>query len=128
MGIVIKNVKIINEGQILERDLLIEDEYISKIDKNISVNNHVLVDAKENYLIPGVIDDQVHFREPGLTHKATIFSESRAAVAGGITSYMEMPNTNPQTLTQELLKEKIEIAKKTSLANFSFFFFGASKQ
>ena len=125
MGIVIKNVKIINEGQILERDLLIEDEYISKIDKNISVNNHVLVDAKENYLIPGVIDDQVHFREPGLTHKATIFSESRAAVAGGITSYMEMPNTNPQTLTQELLKEKIEIAKKTSLANFSFFF-GAS--
>ena len=67
---------------------------------------------KKNYLIPGVIDDQVHFREPGLTHKATIFSESRAAVAGGITSYMEMPNTNPQTLTQELLKEKIEIAKK----------------
>ena len=100
MGILIKNVKIINEGQILERDLLIEDEYISKINKNISVNNHVLVDAKENYLIPGVIDDQVHFREPGLTHKATIFSESRAAVAGGITSYMEMPNTNPQTLTQ----------------------------
>ena len=125
MGTVIKNVKIINEGEVLERDLLIEDEYISKIDKNISVNNHVLVDAKENYLIPGVIDDQVHFREPGLTHKATIFSESRAAVAGGITSYMEMPNTNPQTLTQELLKEKIEIAKKTSLANFSFFF-GAS--
>ena len=121
MGTVIKNVKIINEGEILERDLLIEGEYISKIDKNISVNNHVLVDAKENYLIPGVIDDQVHFREPGLTHKATIFSESRAAVAGGITSYMEMPNTNPQTLTQELLKEKIEIAKKTSLANFSFF-------
>ena len=106
MGTVIKNVKIINEGEILERDLLIEDEYISKIDKNISVNNHVLVDAKENYLIPGVIDDQVHFREPGLTHKATIFSESRAAVAGGITSYMEMPNTNPQTLTQELLKEE----------------------
>ena len=121
MGTVIKNVKIINEGEILERDLLIEDEYISKIDKNISVNNHDIVDAKENYLIPGVIDDQVHFREPGLTHKATIFSESRAAVAGGITSYMEMPNTNPQTLTQELLKEKIEIAKKTSLANFSFF-------
>ena len=125
MGTLIKNAKIINEGEILERDLLIEGEYISKIEKNISVNNHHLVDAKENYLIPGIIDDQVHFREPGLTHKATIFSESRAAVAGGITSYMEMPNTNPQTLTQELLKEKIEIAKKNSLANFSFFF-GAS--
>ena len=125
MGIIIKNVRIINEGKIFEGDVLIEGELISKIASNISVKNHTFIDGEESYLMPGVIDDQVHFREPGLTHKATIFSESRAAVAGGITSYMEMPNTKPQTLTQDLLEAKIEIGKKTSLANFSFFF-GAS--
>jgi len=125
MGTIIKNVRIINEGKIFEGDVLIEGELISKIASNISVKNHTFIDGEGSYLMPGVIDDQVHFREPGLTHKATIFSESRAAVAGGITSYMEMPNTKPQTLTQDLLEAKIEIGKKTSLANFSFFF-GAS--
>ncbi len=125
MGTIIKNARIVNEGKIFEGDILIENKIISKIASGISVKNHTIVDAEENFLIPGVIDDQVHFREPGLTHKANIFSESRAAVAGGITSYMEMPNTKPQTLTQDLLKSKIQIGKKTSLANFSFFF-GAS--
>jgi len=125
MGTLIKNAKIVNEGNIIEGDLLIEKEFISKVAKNIDGKNHNIIDANECYLIPGVIDDQVHFREPGLTHKANIFSESRAAVAGGITSYMEMPNTIPQTLTKELLEQKIEIGKNTSLANFSFFF-GAS--
>ena len=125
MGTIIKNARIVNEGKIFEGDVLIENNIIAKIDSSISAKNHTIIDAEESYLMPGVIDDQVHFREPGLTHKATIFSESRAAVAGGITSYMEMPNTKPQTLTQDLLEAKIEIGKKTSLANFSFFF-GAS--
>ena len=127
MGTVIKNAKIVNEHQIIEGDLLIENQVIIKIAPSISVSNHKLIDLEGNFLMPGVIDDQVHFREPGLTHKANIFSESRAAIAGGITSYMEMPNTIPQTLTQELLSEKINIGKKTSLANFSFFF-GASNE
>ncbi|OUV54660.1 MAG: dihydroorotase [Flavobacteriales bacterium TMED113] len=127
MGTLIKNAKIINENKIFEGDILIENQFISKIASSISVNNHDLIDINGNFLIPGVIDDQVHFREPGLTHKANIFSESRAAIAGGITSYMEMPNTIPQTLTQNLLAEKIDIGKKTSLANFSFFF-GASNE
>ncbi len=125
MGTIIKNANIINEGKIFEGDILIENKIITKIASSISAKNHIVIDAEESYLMPGVIDDQVHFREPGLTHKATIFSESRAAVAGGITSYMEMPNTKPQTLTQDLLKAKIQIGKKNSLANFSFFF-GAS--
>jgi len=125
MGVIIKNARIVNEGKKFEGDILIEDQVISKIASSISIKNHSLVDAQGSYLIPGVIDDQVHFREPGLTHKANIFSESRAAVAGGITSYMEMPNTQPQTLTHDLLKQKIKIGKNTSLANFSFFF-GAS--
>ena len=127
MGTVIKNAKIVNENQIIEGDLLIENQVIIKIAPSISVSNHKLIDLEGNFLMPGVIDDQVHFREPGLTHKANIFSESRAAISGGITSYMEMPNTIPQTLTQELLNEKINIGKKTSLANFSFFF-GASNE
>ena len=127
MGTVIKNAKIVNENKIIEGDLLIEDQFIAKIASSISVNNHKLIDLEGSFLIPGVIDDQVHFREPGLTHKANIFSESRAAIAGGITSYMEMPNTIPQTLTQNLLDEKINIGKQTSLANFSFFF-GASNE
>ena len=127
MGTIIKNAKIVNEHQIIEGDLLIENQVIIKIAPSISVSNHKLIDLEGNFLMPGVIDDQVHFREPGLTHKANIFSESRAAISGGITSYMEMPNTIPQTLTQELLSEKINIGKKTSLANFSFFF-GASNE
>ena len=118
MGTIIKNANIVNEGKIFEGDILIENKIITKIASSISAKNHIVIDAEESYLMPGVIDDQVHFREPGLTHKATIFSESRAAVAGGITSYMEMPNTKPQTLTQDLLKAKIQIGKKNSLANF----------
>jgi dihydroorotase len=122
----IVNAKIVNEGKVFESDLLIKGERIEKIGKDLQstdVNN--IVDANGKFLLPGVIDDQVHFREPGLTHKGTIFSESRAAVAGGTTSYMEMPNTSPPAFTQELLEQKYAIASKNSLANFSFFI-GAS--
>ena len=121
MRILIKNSTIINEGQIYKSDILIEDKFIKRIAPNIDAKYDELIDAKGLHLIPGVIDDQVHFREPGLTHKATIYSESKAAVAGGITSFMEMPNTSPQTLTQELLENKFQIAEKESLANFTFF-------
>ena len=117
----IKNASIVNEGKIFISDLLIEDERIKQISKKISVLTDIEIDASGKYLFPGIIDDQVHFREPGLTHKANIYTESKAAVAGGITSYMEMPNTNPQTLTQELLEQKFKIAKEDSLANFTFF-------
>ena len=99
----IKNVKIINENQIFESDILIDGCYIKKISKSISAeNNFNIVEGGGKYLIPGVIDDQVHFREPGLTHKANIKSESKSALAGGVTSFMEMPNTNPQTINQDL--------------------------
>lgn len=123
----IKNAKIVNEGSITESDLLIKNGRIEKIASSISVDSTQVevVDAEGKYLLPGMIDDQVHFREPGLTHKANIYTESRAAVSGGITSFMEMPNTNPQTLTQELLEEKYQIGSKNSLANYSFFM-GAS--
>jgi dihydroorotase len=127
MGTLIKNAKIVNENRIVEGDILIENKRIAKIDSSISTETHNIIDVEGSLLIPGLIDDQVHFREPGLTHKANIFSESRAAVAGGITSYMEMPNTIPQTLNQDLLLHKINIGKKKSLANFSFFF-GASNE
>ena len=103
MGILLKNTKLVNEGSITELDVLIEDKIIKKIASSISTTNHTVIDFNGNFLLPGVIDDQVHFREPGLTEKATIYSESRAAVAGGITSFMEMPNTKPPVLTQELL-------------------------
>tara|TARA_B100000131_G_C18057389_1_gene589039 strand:+ start:25 stop:1362 length:1338 start_codon:yes stop_codon:yes gene_type:complete len=121
MRTIIKNAKIVNEGKILEKDVLIKNSIIEKISNDItaSQSDHV-IDASNKYLIPGVIDDQVHFREPGLTYKADIYSESKAAVAGGITSFMEMPNTKPQTLTQDLLENKYQIAKKKSLANYSF--------
>lgn len=120
--ILIRNARIVNEGTIVESDLLIQDGRIAKIAPQISVSGNVReIDATGQYLLPGVIDDQVHFREPGLTHKADIYSESRAAVAGGITSYMEMPNTSPQTLTQDLLAEKYAIGAARSLANYSFF-------
>lgn len=122
----ILNANIVNEGRIIEGDLLIEDERIVQIGGDLSAQpSDQVVDANGNYLLPGVIDDQVHFREPGLTHKATIYTESRAAVAGGITSFMEMPNTVPNTLTQDLLEEKYQIAAQQSIANFSFFM-GAS--
>lgn len=123
----IKNATIINENKRLTADVRIENMNIKTISAEpLSPENGELVtDAKGQYLIPGAIDDQVHFREPGLTHKADIYTESRAAVAGGITSFMEMPNTNPQTLTQDLLAQKYAIGTEKSLANFSFFM-GAS--
>lgn len=130
MGTLLKNATIVNEGKIVSGHILIENETIAKIFKiedditSLEETNKV-VDVKGNYLLPGVIDDQVHFREPGLTHKANIQTESRAAVAGGITSFMEMPNTVPNTLTQELLQDKYDIAEKTSYANYSFYM-GAS--
>ncbi|GGD19235.1 dihydroorotase [Flavobacterium orientale] len=123
----IKNAKIVSEGKIFEGDVLIEGEIISQIAKNISAPHDAnSIDAEGHYLIPGAIDDQVHFREPGLTHKATIFTESRAAVAGGITSFIEQPNTVPNAVTQELLEEKYVIASQTSHANYSFMMGGTN--
>ena len=121
----IKNSTIVNEGKIYKADVLIENQKIKKIDSSITINVAQTINAAGLYLLPGIIDDQVHFREPGLTHKADIYTESKAAVAGGITSFMEMPNTKPQVLTQKLLEEKFTIASKKSLANYSFFM-GAS--
>lgn len=118
----IKNASIVNENHLFSGDVIIKDQRIAKIGEGLSVTeNHTVIDAKGKYLLPGVIDDQVHFREPGLTHKGNIFTESRAAVAGGVTSFMEMPNVNPQTVTQELLKAKYEIGAANSLANYSFY-------
>ena len=121
----IKNAKLVNEGQVYQADVLIENQLIKEISSEITIKADYIIDAKGLHLLPGVIDDQVHFREPGLTHKANIYTESKAAVAGGITSFMEMPNTNPQALTQELLEDKYLIASQTSMANYSFFM-GAS--
>ncbi|MFK7050698.1 Allantoinase [Flavobacterium columnare] len=119
--ILIKNAQIVNEGQIFKGDVLIENQFIIDISENIVPLEHFqVIDAQNNYLIPGAIDDQVHFREPGLTHKGSIASESKAAVAGGITTFMEQPNTVPNAVTQELLEQKYEIASKTSYANYSF--------
>lgn len=118
----ITNAKIVNEGKVFEGDVLIRGSFIEKIGNDLqSIASRKVIDAQGNLLLPGLIDDQVHFREPGLTHKGNIYSESRAAVAGGITSFMEMPNTNPPTFTQELLEEKFRIASQTSLANYSFY-------
>ncbi|WP_242092054.1 dihydroorotase [Aestuariivivens sediminicola] len=124
----IKNAKIVNEGTLFEGDVLIKGEFIEAIDTSISAKSAdvVVVDAEGKLLMPGVIDDQVHFREPGLTHKADIASESKAAIAGGITSFIEMPNTNPQTTTIEKLEEKFDIASRTSFANYSFMFGGTN--
>ena len=121
MRTLIKNASIVNEGEIYTSDVLIEEERIQQISENIEIDADLEIDASGKYLFPGIIDDQVHFREPGLTHKANIYTESKAAIAGGITSFMEMPNTNPQSLTQELLEEKFKIAESTSLANYTFF-------
>ena len=119
--LLIVNGKIVNDGRIFNGDILIDGPYISRIDKNISDPEALLVDAAGKYVLPGLIDDQVHFREPGLTHKADIHHESRAAAAGGVTSYMEMPNTVPNATTRELLEEKYQIAAENSLANYSFY-------
>ncbi|MDI3318930.1 dihydroorotase [Pinibacter soli] len=118
----IKNITIVNDGKSLPGDVLIDNGRIEKIGSNINTNGSVTeINGENKFLLPGVIDDQVHFREPGLTHKANIYTESKAAVAGGVTSFMEMPNTIPNTLTQELLEEKYTIGANTSLANYSFF-------
>ena len=117
-----KNIQVVNEGKIQVADVLINDERIERIDASIDSKARLTeINGEGKYLFPGAIDDQVHFREPGLTHKASIASESAAAVAGGVTSFMEMPNTIPNALTQELLEDKYSIAAKTSLANYSFF-------
>ena len=118
----IKNIIVVNEGQSLTKDVFVRNGRIEKIADSISSNTAVTeINGEGKYLLPGAIDDQVHFREPGLTHKATIYTESKAAVAGGVTSYMEMPNTVPPVFTQELLEDKYAIANRTSLANYSFF-------
>lgn len=125
-SILLLNARIVNEGSITEGDILVKNGLIEKISKNLSGNAaDITIDVKGNVLMPGVIDDQVHFREPGLTAKADIYSESRAAVGGGITTFMEMPNTVPNTLSQSLLQDKYDIAARNSLANYSFFM-GAS--
>ncbi|MFI5185709.1 MAG: dihydroorotase [Chitinophagales bacterium] len=119
----IKNISIVNEGAIQQGDVLIKNGRIEKVLPQITQMSTDLkeIDGEGKFLFPGVIDDQVHFREPGLTHKATIYTESKAAVAGGVTSFMEMPNTIPPAFTQELLEDKYQIASKTSLANYSFY-------
>jgi len=118
----IVNANIVNEGKVFQGDVLIKGQHIEAIGPNLSAPpTAVTIDAQGKYLLPGAIDDQVHFREPGLTHKGTIYSEARTAVAGGVTSFMEMPNTNPPTFTQQLLEDKFNIAARTALANHSFF-------
>lgn len=127
-GVLIKNANIVNEGEIFKGDVLVQDGRIAEISESISMKSAEtkIIDADGSYLLPGMIDDQVHFREPGLTHKGTIETESKAAVAGGITSFIEMPNTVPQATTIELLEEKFDIASKTSWANYSFMFGGTN--
>ncbi|GAA0872501.1 dihydroorotase [Gangjinia marincola] len=124
--ILIKNAQLVNEGVVQQQDILIEDTLISKIGADLSHPEAYIIDAEGLHLFPGAIDDQVHFREPGLTHKEDIATGSRAAVAGGITSFMEMPNTNPQTTTHEELQKKFDIAQETAYANYSFMFGGTN--
>ena len=125
--VLIKNATIVNENNTFLGDVLIENELIKKISSNIEIDkNTQIIDATGSYLIPGFIDDQVHFREPGLTHKATIATESRAAAAGGITTFIEQPNTIPNATTQKLLEDKFEIASNTSYVNYSFMFGGTN--
>lgn len=123
---IIKNATLINENTRIETDILIEGDRIAKIGNGLSHENAAVIDAAGSYVMPGVIDDQVHFREPGLTHKGTIASESRAAVAGGITTFMEQPNTNPQTTTIQKLEEKHALGAASSFANYSFLFGGTN--
>lgn len=126
MKILIKNAQIVNEGKIIKSDILIENDLISKIDSQISEETDQIIDAEGKYLLPGVIDDQVHFREPGLTHKGDIESESRSAIAGGTTSFIEQPNTVPNAVTQELLADKYDIASQKSFANYGFMMGGTN--
>ena len=120
--LLIRNAKLVNEGKIYFADVFIKNNIIEKIDTNgIAMPADKVINAEGLYLMPGVIDDQVHFREPGLTHKGEIYTEAKAAVAGGTTSYMEMPNTSPSATTVELLEQKYERAAQCSLANYSFF-------
>lgn len=126
MKILIKNSQLVNEGKIIQSDILIENDLISKIEPNISEEADQIIDASGKYLLPGVIDDQVHFREPGLTHKGDIESESRSAIAGGTTSYIEQPNTVPNAITQELLANKYELARQKSFANYGFMMGGTN--
>ena len=120
--LLIRNAKLVNEGKIYHADVFIKNGFIEKIDTNgIAMHADKVINAEGQYLLPGVIDDQVHFREPGLTHKGEIYTEAKAAVAGGITSFMEQPNTFPNAVTLELLEQKYTRAAKCSLANYSFF-------
>ncbi len=126
MKTLIKNAKIVNEGKTFESDILIENDIISKIESRISDEADQIIDASGKYLLPGVIDDQVHFREPGLTHKGDIETESRSAIAGGTTSFIEQPNTVPNAVTQELLADKYEIASQKAYANYGFMMGGTN--
>lgn len=127
MKILIKSAKIVNENQIFEKDILIDNDLISNISENISEENaDRVINASGKYLLPGIIDDQVHFREPGLTNKGDIESESKAAIAGGVTSFIDQPNTLPNAVSQELLEEKYQIAAKKSFANYGFMMGGTN--
>ena len=122
MKTIIKNAFVVNEGKISSQDVLINNGRIQKIDSNIQIEgNYKEINAEGLHLLPGIIDDQVHFREPGLTHKGEIYTESRAAVAGGVTSFMDMPNVNPPSLTQQLLEQRYLLAADRSIANYSFY-------
>ena len=122
MNYLIKNASVVNEGEIAQLDVLIENGFISKIERYINTDKNVTeINAEGLHLLPGAIDDQVHFREPGLTHKGELYTEAKAAVAGGVTSYMEMPNTKPSAVTKELLEQKYTRAAQCSLANYSFY-------
>ena len=132
MDYIIKNATLVNEGKSFVASVFVSDGKIAKIIREDEMSDPIIeqllkvvgaveIDAEGKYLLPGIIDEHVHFREPGLTQKGDIFTESRAAVAGGVTSFMDMPNTNPQTLTQELLQQKFDLASEKSLANFSFY-------
>ena len=122
----IKNAQVVNEGSINSVDILVRGQRIERIDRDISSNDCAVIDARDSFVLPGIIDDQVHFREPGLTHKGDLASESRAAVAGGITSFMEQPNTNPQTTSLQKLEEKFSLAQNSAFANYSFLFGGTN--
>ncbi|MEM0932434.1 MAG: dihydroorotase [Bacteroidota bacterium] len=122
----LKNATVINEGKRFEADVLIKGDFIERIDGDISETTAKVIECGGDYLLPGIIDDQVHFREPGLTHKGTIATESRAAIAGGITSFMEQPNTDPQTTTIEKLEAKFAVARNDAWANYSFLFGGTN--
>ncbi|MGX1928471.1 dihydroorotase [Flagellimonas sp. 2504JD4-2] len=122
----LKNATVVNENRVFETDVLLEGDFITRLDSDITDSHAKTIDLKGSLLLPGIIDDQVHFREPGLTHKGNIATESRAAIAGGITTFMEQPNTNPQTTTIEKLEEKFAIASRDSFANYSFLFGGTN--